>query len=681
MADPAQPSTMRRMKNFLTNNLPFYNYVAIITELEKKENINQITALDDGRKLIAKPGVNELDKIVSYGLIVWKGHELKFKHRSFAEYFWAKLIVETNNEKLRNSLFGFGYEKGNLLATFLNCKLPNEAICDVVHNGWTIFIPDGASLARYQDENGFLINHILANTINYADECSGKNQILVKDLYEEKLFFRWLEKKVDVNKKKWLEQILFHDSMSEVVAALVFSGDLAIEKFVQTWWPCGCAKEELRQLVRKCPSPILIAIKGKYTNNSLNKLCTESLYDRTSQWLSCQDLKKFARQMLENSPLTINQRRFNYVFYNPDIISFIACSLSKDEIINFTSNDKARMFDVVGRFRLDHIRWCFGEEFLPEKLLRFRNQFGSLKGNSLFVSSYVPRDLMDRVWREIEENVDDAVEVIFEDEDFYLVNILEEDIRFWKMSITGCPSQNTPSECQWEKHSISHRIELVKNLLARVDFIKFWGKNCSRQWWNVCYLIAYGQLEPAMWEEVLAVKEVEDYIADCNKLSAVKLDLNKIFGSLLLSAINSDNCPENKKLTRAPFELVLTWFRLTVTNKSLFGEHSFIDILTRLSISELGQLARNKTENPCLLIELPNVWEIMFLPNGLVSKTNLTLKHNGFLNQQLAATVAAQAALGDIKRAAFTYSLSCCSVGLVLRGIVVVVVVVLLSKD
>jgi len=441
MVDPALPSTIRRKKNFLNTNLPFYNFVAI-SELAVEKNRNLIIKQDEIRKLIDKPKQDMLDEIFSYGLVVMEGPKLKFKHRSFAEYFWAKMIVKTSNEGLINSLFGFGYERGNLIATFLTCALPNEAICDVVHKGWTKFVPNGANLARYQDENGlFLVNHILENTITFADECTGKNQLLVADSYKEKLFFRWLDEKVEGDKKKWLEQILFHDSMCEVIAALVFSGDASIEEFVKTWWPPGYGEEQIKKLVRKCPSPVLlIAVKEKYTINYEDKLHTEYLFERMSQWLCCKELIESAQKCLKN-----NRVKTSYL-HHPDISSFVASALSREETLCCISNEEAQIFHV-SQFRLEHIHRCWGEEFFPKNLLVFRHKFGTLKGKSLFMSESnnfgnlkgkslfvsimpeeLPFDLMEKVWSEIAESVDDAAQVIMDDEEFYLVKILENDI-------------------------------------------------------------------------------------------------------------------------------------------------------------------------------------------------------------------------------------------------------------
>jgi len=238
------------------------------------------------------------------------------------------------------------------------------------------------------------------------------------------------------------------------------------------------------------------------------------------------------------------------------------------------------------------------------------------------MSEGVPNELMDRVWSEIEECIDDATQVILDDEAFGLVHILETDIRRCEMSMKYCPHMPQQSGCQLRKHSMSHRIKLVKDLLARVDFMKLFEKKLSWERENLCYLIAYGKLDSVQkWKEVITLKESNSQ-PEWSKVAKVRIknmgfDSNKLFGCLLLSALNIQDCPkENKHLTRAPFELVVEWLK----NLSFCIQDTFCEILTRLKKLELSQLARNITENPSLFIELPNVWEVMFFPNGLVHK-------------------------------------------------------------
>jgi len=269
--------------------------------------------------------------------------------------------VETNDEGLRNSLFGFGYERNNLIVMFLNCKFPKKGICNIVHNGWTKFVPKYVRLRKYQDYKQFLFEHILENTISYADECSGKNQLLVLDLYKEKLFFRWLDKKAEEDKKKWLEQILFHDNMRDVIAALIFSGDPAIETFLDSWWSSESDRERIKHLVRKCQSPVLIALNLKYNHKDhYSHPHTELLLERMQKWFSLQELKKHAQKDVVFQ---------SAIVYSPDLCNFFVSIHSKKELLDLVLNES--LMNISDRFICTPR--CFGEEFCP-KIIKFREK-------------------------------------------------------------------------------------------------------------------------------------------------------------------------------------------------------------------------------------------------------------------------------------------------------------------
>jgi len=77
-------------------------------------------------------------------------------------------------------------------------------------------------------------------------------------------------------------------------------------------------------------------------------------------------------------------------------------------------------------------------------------------------------------------------------------------------------------------------------------------------------------------------------------------------------------------------------------------------------------LAQSETENPSLLMELPNLWEVVFLPEGFIYKTYSN--NQGRQGSSTMETVMTRFA-SDFQRAALTFSLSCCSMSSVLDKI------------
>jgi len=111
---------------------------------------------------------------------------------------------------------------------------------------------------------------------------------------------------------------------------------------------------------------------------------------------------------------------------HPRIYTLLALVLSREKLQELIVNDETRVSDLIARTGLRDVRTCLGEEFLPKRLLKFRYKFGVEKGKSLFQRKF-PEDLIERVWEEIEESVQDAVQVV--QDDWTVISLLENDLR------------------------------------------------------------------------------------------------------------------------------------------------------------------------------------------------------------------------------------------------------------
>jgi len=255
---------------------------------------------------------------------------------------------------------------------------------------------------------------------------------------------------------------------------------------------------------------------------------------------------------------------------------------------------------------------------------------------------------MNRIWDEIEENVDGAVQVIMDDRTFNLVVMLEKDIQLFEIRHRRCPSLPSMSGHKSWKVIVSTRVNLVKRILAKINWMKFCEEKESWFWHELCYLTAYGRLNSVKWREVLTQQNIRysfDYI----------YDLKLAFGTLLLSAISHTQMQEKEinGLERAPFEL---WAQLFKNYNHLHMEN-FFDFLSNLSKSDLNYAARKNVNYPTLLTELPNFWELLFLPDGFNHKVDQT-------ESRILSNVLIDVFIDIVK----TDLMSCCLMYLVLQG-------------
>jgi len=187
---------LRVVKQLLAGSLPFYNRLAII-EILGEFKLKIICDLAENaccKEIIQKvSSPMRQNKLLSFGVVVKVGEELKFTHRTFAEFFYVTLMTDVKNtpKHVRNALFAYGYEVGNNLAQLVSCVIEKDAgAVQFISPGWTRFVPEGRKLDTYVDRNGNLFKHIMSITGEYEENLAGKNKRLLFLLvpYHEHLF-------------------------------------------------------------------------------------------------------------------------------------------------------------------------------------------------------------------------------------------------------------------------------------------------------------------------------------------------------------------------------------------------------------------------------------------------------------------------------------------------------------
>jgi len=235
----------RVVKQLLTSNVPFYNCVA------KREILgeNMLSIVIDLAEKAGRPELiqdasspGQQSELISFGVVVKVGEELKFVHRSFGEFFFARLMTDVDKtpSDVRNALFAWGYPMDNNVAKFVLCGVgKDKETVQFVSKGWTKFVPEGENLERYvgiyksrydafwfsaveYEGKTLLLDHIMSSTIEYEGNCPGKNELIVRDVYTDGVVFLWLKEKTN---ETCVRNFLLHENNTRILAAFVLSVD------------------------------------------------------------------------------------------------------------------------------------------------------------------------------------------------------------------------------------------------------------------------------------------------------------------------------------------------------------------------------------------------------------------------------------------------------------------------
>jgi len=393
----------RVLKQMLTRSLPFYNYVAI-REVVGEDNLKLILGLSEkAGELVQKVASPEKQtELISYGIVAKDGQELRFAHRSFAEFFYARLMTDVGNRLMtdvdstpgdvRNAMFALGYKKWNNLAKFVSCVIGKNAdAVQFVSSGCTQFVPEMGTLGGYVKEKGILCDHILSIAIGYEVNCPRNDELVIRDIYEERIgFVRWLSEKQD---EPLVQDFLRNENNTRILGALAFNVDYADNN-----------------------------TKNVYR---LQELCFDLSLERSAS-MSQQQIEVIAQDILRDTRYNMQSTLMSDFDCDPRIYTFLASVLSREKLYHLIVNEETRVSDLIARTGLRSLSACLVEKFLPKRLLKFRFKFGMEKEKILFNYKF-PEELMERVWEEIEEKVQDAVQVAQDNEKF--IRLLENYLR------------------------------------------------------------------------------------------------------------------------------------------------------------------------------------------------------------------------------------------------------------
>jgi len=618
-------ATKRVLKKMLSNNIPFYYYVAVL-EILGLDGLEKIEQLENN--FLKCPTGDNLHDLLSFGIVVKVGDVLKFEHGSFAEYFFVMMMTDTTDTPpiVRNALFALGYEGQTNIAEFLSCVLRRRNSMNFVMPGWTEFIPEQAQLSRYKDDNGILFNHILENTIDC--NCTKKTKLIVQDCFGDKLFLGWLEN--NESRIKWERTILKSDSMVRVTVAVVLA--LASKTESQELWKDLFWKE--------------IISSEANLNRHLNFLLLEKLQKSRKEVAY-----SFRLVIDKDNDGFLSDKFFSCILSNPQLSNWIMEAFTKKELLSLLSDKETRVSDIVG-LEIENVYRRWGREFCPGSILQFRHNFGKVKGRSLFTHKTLSEDsLMNIVWDKIQEaqgTLQYAVDVICDDKNFGFLKTLSKSLTHLERTIRGCDSQSGLSGSTSDL--LEKRIKLVSEILGKMAH--FWKTmedlECETE--DFKCLAEYTRIPGGT------------VIGQSKSVSDMSQLFKSFFGSSL-SCFNEHHLKALNKLFNLPFELVLN---LLANCEKAQNPHPNLlcKLADELNARYLLKFLVRTALNTSTIRDWPSVWEVLFLPEGLayqepirtVLKKKLTPKEWKNL-------------ISKIMSAISNSHISCCSVGVALEEI------------
>jgi len=310
----------RRVTQLEENHQMYYNYLALETLLASKSLTNRImiVSLNCGAEIFAKPNEQAFNELKNIGIINGTSDQIEFHHRTFAEFFYARMILDVENtpRTLRNILVKHGFNSGANISKFVSSgyKLNIHPINSPLSSSPS----RNGQLCRYETDDSYLIDHILSHSMDFKT-CAIVKEILILSIYKDEYFVSWLKRMV--SKSTWVRNEVFCidddvgvcENMKEVVAALVLSRNPPVElsDFL--------SETEIKEAIIKCKDVIPIAIRLKYETLSSNTptkatLYSDSLRERISQWLSepCQ-IATAVRSALCYKTNTLNNHEVNTI--------------------------------------------------------------------------------------------------------------------------------------------------------------------------------------------------------------------------------------------------------------------------------------------------------------------------------------------------------------------------------
>jgi len=148
----ADPSIEFELKSRMENSIKFYYFLSV-QELMYPKDADKIILIDrqfGNPRILENPTLeHDISLLLSYGVVVKSSSandKLWFSHRSFAEFFYAKMLtdIQRTSQDLRNILFAVGYKFKENIAGLVCSKLKTDAtiLPQLISKGWSQYFSD-----------------------------------------------------------------------------------------------------------------------------------------------------------------------------------------------------------------------------------------------------------------------------------------------------------------------------------------------------------------------------------------------------------------------------------------------------------------------------------------------------------------------------------------------------------
>jgi len=467
--------TQRMLKNMLESNERFYYFLAI-KELLSEEECNRIAYIDSMAKIrkLEEPNLEDINELLSYGLIMKEGENTRFKHRSFAEFFYARLMTDRNGTlyKLRDALYVFGYKSGENIANFVSSALDGKDLLDLLSTFVQVKViwEQKNPLFEYHTSSSKLEIHkwfIAAMEATITGRSSSSSYQLFKAIARSPA-------------NSLLELIMHHKNQYE----MKFKGSSTEETTTSVWdfLPTNLDRDKYHKA--STLSTLLKPPKNRIHSNF----------------------------QLEGNLI----KDIDWILDNISACWMIIDVFSREELTYLFTNEDTRITDMVGK-KVSKAYRSFGEDFIQTNLVRFRCKHGDDIGKSFFeLDSLSELDINFALRENNSFEYRDVLNLLTKETDFQLIRYLA---RFDLLAKEECLAMKPTlfSRCA---NAANYLEKLVFSVSSIITEENLWELAVQRNltWHSVCYLAVNYAIKNNVdqslmfWNGPIPIKDIYDFI-------------------------------------------------------------------------------------------------------------------------------------------------------------------------
>jgi len=491
--NPADNFTKLQQQSMMDRNLNFYFYYAweeIKTTAFSIAHTSQFPKdfHQAMKSFVNPPRWNSIrSELLQFGLLVENNlSEVRFKHRSFAEYFYSEMITFRETPQIvRDLLFGsvFGpFDKLHSVEEFLAEKTNEEESvpCFNLTSNWIDITNSTVQKCRilFNFATGKCFRHfakqVMQSFVRGPDSLDSLQMFLVLvDIKSTEAFhniYRWMEQN-----KSWTRTKLLN--LSEFPSDLTSWGNFRMETSTARIITAVALRYESQRLFSGTEIKTALASCGRLLFIVSSIQNEKWIKWRLLERLRGLEIASIKKLFFENLVTEAENTDWSKILNDCETTWKLVSAFSEATLLKFFTCDQSRVSDIVGRNPL-WIKIALGEEFLSN-LCKFRVKFKGLSGqdkdktvfefpNSDFAFDVLWNDLLKEVEERNETGPITAAlrEAVINRSNWKVLEKLEQHIRRRR----GCPVK-TPDKYRNQMEVIDWIVEngLIWNQLTSVS--------------------------------------------------------------------------------------------------------------------------------------------------------------------------------------------------------------------